>query len=129
MCFAHTRADISVVLVMYTHRQVQSVEPGGGLAFLSAHRPADLNEKRCPEDGLVNRSCLAYTHADIFVVLVMHTHRQVPLVESGGAGGVSKCSPRPALFKPGQPQENTDASRMRVYTYIYISIYIKIYLQ
>ena len=46
----------------------------------------------------VNRSCIAHTRADIYVVLVMRTHGQVQLVESFlffflGGGGGSKCSP------------------------------------
>ena len=53
-----------------------------------------------------NKSCLARTRTDIYVVLVMHIHKQAALVESGAGGGVSKCSP-PTDFKlPATPRKH-----------------------
>ena len=82
-----------------------------GEAFLKVHRPADFKLRQPQENTdapkmkaymCVNRSCLAHTCADMYVVLVMYTQRQVQFVESEGSGGFLSVH-RPADVKLGQP--------------------------
>ena len=54
----------------------------------------------------------------MYEVLVMYTHKQVQLVDSWGGGlGEAFVSVHPQLISSfRQPQESTDAPRMKVYT-------------
>ena len=53
----------------------------------------------------------------------MYTHKQVQLVDSGEGLGEALLSVHPQLISSfRQPQESTDAPRMKVYIYIYINM-------
>ena len=55
----------------------------------------------------------------------MYTHKQVQLVDSEGGGGLGEAflSVHPQLISSlRQPQESTNAPRLKVYIYIYINM-------
>ena len=122
-------ADMYGVLVMYTHKQVQLVDSAGGggwgEAFLSVH-PQLISSFRQPQENsdppitkvstcinicvcvCVSRSCLA-------------AHTVLTCMENWSRGfGEAFLSVHPQLISSlRQPQESTDAPRMKVYIYIY----------
>ena len=111
---------------MYTHKQIQLVDSGGGVGggVSKCSPPADFKlpatprKQRCPHDeGLyiyinmcvcvcVSRSCLAHT--------------VLTCVEYWSRGfGEAFLSVHPQLISSlRQPQERTDAPKMKVYIYI-----------